>query len=147
MCVVSPDINAPQAVLLAGFPLEEVKVVRAMLDDIGAEFVNVITVTDAMLKANISLGKALETAQDQRTGRDWKPAAAGDGVPRLMLMSGMSSDELMSVIQEYQELGAEVGPTCSFCAPVVSETQSAESDSEVRCLDSPRARRAVTAVG
>lgn len=79
--------------------------VRALLDDIGAEFVSVVVVTQDMISKDLPLGVALATAQDQKTGRDWKPASGPD-VPRLMLLSGMSSEEIMSVIQEYNELGA-----------------------------------------
>lgn len=75
-----------------------------MLDDMGAEFVSVVVVSADMLRRGLTLGQALSERQDQRTGRDWAPAA-GEGVPRLMLLSGMSHDELMSVIQDFQELG------------------------------------------
>lgn len=91
----------PDAVLIAGFSADEATVVRAMLDDMGAEFVRLVVVERGMV--TLTLGQALAVDQDQR-GAAWAPAP---GLPRLVLMSGMTSEEVMSVIQEYQELGLD----------------------------------------
>lgn len=72
--------------------------VRAMLDDMGADFIRTVVVDKTLLKT--PLGKALETVQMEGA------VIPAPGLPRLLLMSGMSSEEVMSLIEEYQETGA-----------------------------------------
>jgi hypothetical protein len=97
----------PDAILLVGFLRDEVPRIRAMLDDIGADFVRVVLATRDMLDG--TLGEALEA-----------PAAAASaqpatGCPRVLFCSGMSGAEVMQVIAALEELEL---PPCTFAAAV-----------------------------
>lgn len=97
----------PEATLLVGFTSEETKEWRRTLDEIGADFVEVKTLTAAMRRG--TLGEALETKQADASAE--KPAL---GVPRVMFLSGMSGSEVMEIIDEYD--GKEWAPCVFACA-------------------------------
>lgn len=86
----------PEATLLVGFTSEETKEWRRTLDEIGADFVEVKTLTAALRRG--TLGEALETKQADASAE--KPAL---GVPRVMFLSGMSGSEVMEIIDVYDE--------------------------------------------
>ena len=97
----------PEVTLLVGFTSEETKEWRRTLDEIGADFVEVKTLTAAMRRG--TLGAALETKQADASAE--KPAL---GVPRVMFLSGMSGSEVMEIIDEYD--GKEWAPCVFACA-------------------------------
>ena len=97
----------PDAVLLVGFLRDEVPRIRAVLDDIGADFVRVVLATRDMLDG--TLGEALEAPAAAATA---KPAT---GCPRVLFCSGMSGAEVMQVIAALEELAL---PPCVFAAAV-----------------------------
>jgi len=97
----------PEATLLVGFTSEETKEWRRTLDEIGADFVEIKTLTAAMQRG--TLGEALEVKQADASAE--KPAF---GVPRVMFLSGMSGSEVMEIIDEYD--GKEWAPCVFACA-------------------------------
>ncbi len=103
----APTLARCQAVLLVGFLRDEVPRVRALLDDMGADFVRVQLLTAPLLEG--TLGEALEAPV---------PAAAvapATGVPRVLFVSGMSGAEAVSVMDAFSELPL---PPAIFAAAV-----------------------------
>lgn len=97
----------PDVVLLVGFLRAEVPRVRAMLDELGADFVRVVLASRDMLDG--TLGAALEAPSSAVQ----QPPATG--VPRVLFCSGMSGAEVVQVITAVQELEL---PPCTFAAVV-----------------------------
>ena len=64
---------------------------RALLNEIGADFVRVVVVDAALHRAR--LGDALEAEQ-------LGPVVPLAGLPRVVLLSGMTSEEVLTVIDE-----------------------------------------------
>jgi hypothetical protein len=91
--------RAFQAVLLVGFLRDEVARVRAMLDEMGAEFVRVVLLDKQMLEGTLGAALAAPPAMPPL-----QPTATG--VPRVLFLSGMSGAEAVSVIDAFQRLGA-----------------------------------------
>lgn len=96
----------PDAVLLTGFTAAEAGQVRALLDEMGAEFVRTVVVDKELFSATLEI--ALQVVQNT-------PVTPLAGVPRMMLLSGMSSEEVLTVIDEYRETGL---PDAMFAAAV-----------------------------
>ena len=97
----------PECTLLVGFTKREVARWRETLDAIGADFVRATACERAMLDA--PLGRALERAQ-----ADASAVTPAFGVPRMMFLSGMSSAEVMEIVDVYDEL--EWAPCVFACA-------------------------------
>ena len=97
----------PDCILLVGFLRDEVPRVRAMLDEMGADFVRVVLATRDMLDG--TLGAALEAPSPA------VPQPPATGVPRVLFCSGMSGAEVVQVITALEELQL---PPCTFAAAV-----------------------------
>jgi hypothetical protein len=98
----------PEATLLVGFTESEVARWRETLDEIGADFVRATACEEATLDA--PLGRALERLPRE----DASAAKLALGVPRMMFLSGMSSAEVMEIVDVYDELEWE--PCVFACA-------------------------------
>jgi hypothetical protein len=97
----------PDAVLLSGFLNSEAGAIRSLLDELGASFVRTVVVEESML--GWSLGQALQAKQD---GQRVQPAL---GAPRILVISGMSAQELSMFVDATLELQL---PPCIFAAAV-----------------------------
>ena len=84
--------------LLVGFLRDEVRLVRAMLDEMGADFVRVVLLDAALLEG--TLGAALEAQASLGP-----PPPPATGVPRVFFVSGMTGAEAVSVIDAFASLG------------------------------------------
>ena len=98
----------PDALLLCGFLPSESDAVRALLGDLGADFIRVVQLEDGM--RGLTLGQALQAEQPSR------PVRPALGVPRILFMSGMSSQEVSMFIDAFLE--CDLGPPPMFAAAV-----------------------------
>lgn len=90
----SEDIFGELAVLLVGFAKSEVNIFRRVMDDMEATFVPVISVNAAMLDGTLEAAVSSSPPPYEQL-----PA----GTRRAVLMSGMSTAEVMEVIGAYSE--------------------------------------------
>jgi hypothetical protein len=98
----------PDALLLCGFLPSEGDAVRALLADLGADFIRVLQLEEGM--QFLTLGQALVAEQPAR------PLRPALGVPRILFMSGMSSQEVSMFIDAFLE--CDLGPAPMFAAAV-----------------------------
>ena len=98
----------PDALLLCGFLPEETEVVSVMLRELGADFVKLVVCCPGM--ENLPLGDALLENQSPADRR--RPAL---GVPRILFISGMTSEEVSMLIDAFLELEL---PATLFAAAV-----------------------------
>jgi altronate dehydratase len=90
----SEDIFGELAVLLVGFSREQVATFRSMMDDMEADFVPVIPVNTAMLDGTLEAAVSAALPTYQQLPEDTRHA---------VVMSGMSTAEVMEVIGAYSE--------------------------------------------
>ena len=98
----------PDALLLCGFLPSEGDAVRALLSDLGSDFIRVLQLEEGM--QFLTLGQALMTDPPAR------PVRPALGVPRILFMSGMSSQEVSMFIDAFLE--CDLGPVPMFAAAV-----------------------------
>ena len=119
----------PECVLCVGFAREEVRAWREVLDGIGADFVRVNACEKRMLAR--PLGRALEATQG-----DASAVAPALGVPRMMFLSGMSSTEVLEVIEVYRDEAESRGwAPCVFACAVPKNYESEVSSLLAEIMD------------
>jgi len=96
--VLGGDRFGPTALLLMGFDASELQQVDLMLADLGASFVEVKVVTQAMMQG--TLQQALEVQQDNP-----EQETPAEYVPRIVFLSGLSSGEVIQLMDEFQGTG------------------------------------------
>ena len=106
----------PEAVLLAGWTAAEAGVIRALLDEMGAEFVRTVICDESCWA--MTLGAALLTNQT-------KAVVPKSGLPRVAVLSGMSTEEVLSVIDEFRMAGF---PETIFAAAVPKSWDTVVAD-------------------
>eukprot|EP00238_Polyblepharides_amylifera_P013465 CAMPEP_0196587704 /NCGR_PEP_ID=MMETSP1081-20130531/58348_1 /TAXON_ID=36882 /ORGANISM="Pyramimonas amylifera, Strain CCMP720" /LENGTH=245 /DNA_ID=CAMNT_0041909963 /DNA_START=49 /DNA_END=786 /DNA_ORIENTATION=- len=107
--VLGGDIVGEPALLLTGFKASEIIDVRAMLKELGADFVKVLLADEGMMTG--SLQQALQADQ-----QDASLATPAEGVPRIMFLSGLSSGEIVQVMDELRQTGLAM-PACAAVVP------------------------------
>lgn len=92
----------PDALLLCGFFSAELSAVRELLSDLGADFVRVIMLEPGM--EQLTLGQALQSGGQEQPGAGTAARLPALGVPRILFLSGMSSQEVSMFIDAFLEL-------------------------------------------
>lgn len=119
----------PECVLCVGFTREELKVWREILNEIGAAFIRVNACEKNALRA--PLGRALEATQD-----DASSVKQALGVPRMMFLSGMSSTEVLEIIDVYREESEARGwAPCVFACAVPKNYETDVGDLLAEIMD------------
>jgi len=88
-----------RAILLCGYSREELKTVRQLLQNIGVQDVRVLMISEELL--GMTLGRALETVEQQRADSD----ELVQRLPRILLFSGLTGQEVHSVMDQYKSTG------------------------------------------
>jgi len=88
----------PDKILLVGFTPTEKTVVRGMLDDMGADFIELVTLTKDMHE-RMSLRECMEV-EKQEDGSAFSVAGVQT---KIVIMSGMIGAEVVSVVDAFYE--------------------------------------------
>jgi len=104
----SDEPLGPPACLLVGFPPKDAEAFRTSLCDMGGDFVNVLSCSDAALR--LPLGRVMEKSPAELPLSSYVPYRK-----RTIFMSGMTGAEIVEVMGAYSETGM---PRAVFAALV-----------------------------
>ena len=131
----------PDAILLVGFTPTEKRVVREMLNDMGADFIDLITCTKEMYK-KMTLKECMEEKQE---GKEVFSVAGMK--TKIVIMSGMIGAEVVSVVDAFHESQFKDSAPAFACAvpnslekPIKQTVEEISGDHEEAMKDRGSAR-------
>ena len=131
----------PDAILLVGFTPTEKRVVREMLNDMGADFIDLITCTKEMYE-KMTLKECMEEKQE---GKEVFSVAGMK--TKIVIMSGMIGAEVVSVVDAFHESQFKDSAPAFACAvpnswekPIKQTVEEISGDHEEAMKDRGSAR-------
>jgi len=131
----------PDAILLVGFTPTEKRVVREMLNDMGADFIDLITCTKEMYE-KMTLKECMEEKQE---GKEVFSVAGMK--TKIVIMSGMIGAEVVSVVDAFHESQFKDSAPAFACAvpnswekPIKQTVEEISGDHEEALKDRGSAR-------
>ena len=131
----------PDAILLVGFTPTEKRVVREMLNDMGADFIDLITCTKEMYE-KMTLKECMEEKQE---GKEVFSVAGMK--TKIVIMSGMVGAEVVSVVDAFHESQFKDSAPAFACAvpnswekPIKQTVEEISGDHEEALKDRGSAR-------